>query len=77
MTVCIHVTEIATAWFSIKSTEVVCLTSELKYTLIVLYKQVVEASGVSSGVWFPKDSCLLSHGKLWMRRWGMDAGYED
>ena len=42
-----------------------------------LLQQVKDKSCVCAEVWFTRDPRLLSHGRLWMRRWRMDAGYED
>ena len=65
-------------------TELHCLTfihkdQELIYLAInwFLLQQVKDKSCVFAEVWFTKDPCLLSHGRLWMRRWRMDAGHED
>ena len=42
-----------------------------------LLQQVKDKSCVFAEVWFTQVFCLLSHGRLWMRRWRMDAGHED
>ena len=39
--------------------------------------EVKKESSVHADVWSTNDSCLLSHGKLWMWRWRVDAGHED
>lgn len=39
--------------------------------------QVHKKSSLYTEVWFTRDSGLLSLGKLWMWRWGMDPGHED
>ena len=44
---------------------------------MILLQQVKDKSCVCAEVWFTRDPRLLSHGRLWMRRWRMDAGYED
>ena len=65
-------------------TELHCLTfihkdQELIYLALnwFLLQQVKDRSCVYAEVWFTKDPSLLSHGRLWMRRWRMDAGHED
>ena len=42
-----------------------------------LFQQGKDKSCVSAEVWFTGDPRLLSHGRLWMRKWWMDAGHED
>ena len=65
-------------------TELHCLTfihkdQELIYLALnwFLLQQVKDRSCIYAEVWFTKDPSLLSHGRLWMRRWRMDAGHED
>ena len=52
------------------------MTHSDKFDLSFFHKVETKPS-VPADVWFTKDSCLLSHGKLWMWRWRMDAGHED
>ena len=49
----------------------------LASSLTLFPSQFFKESSVSTNVWFSNNSCLLSHGKLWMWRWRMDAGHED
>ena len=43
----------------------------------LFFHKVETKPSIPADDWFTKDPGLLSHGKLWMRGWRMDAGHED
>ena len=43
----------------------------------LFFNKVETKPSIPADVWFTKDPGLLSHGKLRMREWRMDAGHED
>ena len=68
----IWMTELHCLTFIHKDQELICLAINW-----FLLQQVKDKSCIYAEVWFTKDPRLLSHGRLWMRRWRMDAGHED
>ena len=68
----IWMTELHCLTFIHKDQELICLAMNW-----FLLQQVKDKSCIYPEVWFTKDPRVLSHGRLWMRRWRMDSGHED
>ena len=52
-------------------------TGWLNFFYFLFLHKVEMKPSIPANVWFTKDSCFLSHGKLWMWGWRMDTGHED
>ena len=48
-----------------------------RFLNMAFYWQLLTESSLRAHVWLRSSSCLLSHGKLWMWQWRMDAGHEN
>lgn len=50
-------------------------------SLIIIYvpsrPQELNQSGIQYQLWLTRSSCVLSHGRFWMRRWRLDSSSEN